>query len=226
MALLGRGALIIWHDVVAGAEADFHAWHSRQHLSERVGIPGFRRGRRYTAIDGTPGFCILYEVDAPATLTSNAYRDRLDDPTPWTRASLANFRNVNRTVCAVRESFGLGVGSVLLTLRLSPQPGRAEALGRWLGDSVLPGLAEAAGLTAAHLLVGDREASAAPSLEKRLRDRPDQTADWIILVEGYDQAALAQLRAGSLSPAALAEHGAEPPVAVGLYRLAHGVTAA
>ncbi|MFQ5955210.1 MAG: hypothetical protein ACE5JZ_09130, partial [Kiloniellales bacterium] len=222
MALLGRGAMVIWHDLVEGTEADYHAWHSREHLGERVGIPGFRRGRRYTAIDGAPGFCILYEVDELSTLTSKAYRDRLNDPTPWTRASLVNFRNVNRTLCVVRESFGLGVGAVLLTLCLSPQPGRAKALGGKLGDSVLPDLAEAAGMSAAHLLVGDRKASAQPSLEKSLRDRPDEIADWIILVEGYDEAALTQARAGSLSPAALARHGAEPPVAQGLYRLAHG----
>ena len=48
MALLGQGAVAIWNDVAPEGLAEFYEWHHREHMPERVGIPGFRRGRRYT----------------------------------------------------------------------------------------------------------------------------------------------------------------------------------
>ena len=46
MSLLGKGALVIWHDIAAGCEGDYNEWHSKEHLLERVRVPGFRRGYR------------------------------------------------------------------------------------------------------------------------------------------------------------------------------------
>ena len=50
MALLGKGALANWHDVPDDAHADFNAWHTHEHIPERVGVPGFLRGRRVIQI--------------------------------------------------------------------------------------------------------------------------------------------------------------------------------
>jgi hypothetical protein len=49
MALLGRGAFVAWHDIAAGREADYHVWHSREHMLERVAIPGFLRAAGATS---------------------------------------------------------------------------------------------------------------------------------------------------------------------------------
>jgi hypothetical protein len=40
MALLGKGALVIWHDPAPEIESDYNEWHSKEHMSERVGYPG------------------------------------------------------------------------------------------------------------------------------------------------------------------------------------------
>ena len=85
MALLGKAALVIWHDPEEAAESDYNEWHSKEHMFERVGIPGFRRGQRGIAITGAPRYFNLYEVDDFDVLTSAAYLARLDDPTAWTR---------------------------------------------------------------------------------------------------------------------------------------------
>jgi hypothetical protein len=85
MTLLGKGALVIWHDPEAEAESDYNEWHSKEHMFERVGIPGFRRGQRGVAISGAPRYFNLYEVDGFDVLTSPAYLARLNDPTAWTR---------------------------------------------------------------------------------------------------------------------------------------------
>jgi hypothetical protein len=226
MSLLGGAAMVFWHDVVAGAEEDFHDWHSHEHLSERLGVPGFLRGRRAVAWRGRPRFFILYEVEDLSVLTSPPYLARLNDPTPWTRRSLANFRGSNRTLCRVVASFGRGLGGRLLTLRLSPAAKAAADLREALSRDLLPALARRPGLVGAHLLVGDTAASELPTAEKDLRERPDDVADWVVLIEGYEAVALEALGEEALSPARLAALGAGPERNLGLYEVIHGLDAA
>ena len=46
MSLMGKAAMVSWHDLDSGTEVDHDDWHSHEHLFERVGLPGFKRGRR------------------------------------------------------------------------------------------------------------------------------------------------------------------------------------
>ena len=46
MSLAGMGVVAIWHDLAPEAKDEFYEWHNREHMPERVGIPGFRRGRQ------------------------------------------------------------------------------------------------------------------------------------------------------------------------------------
>ena len=61
MSLLGNGAMVVWCDSTAPDDHD--DWHSHEHLSERLSVPGFRRGRRGVATDGEPRYVVIYEVD-------------------------------------------------------------------------------------------------------------------------------------------------------------------
>ncbi len=63
MALAGRGVLAIWNGIAEEAEADFLAWHVREHIPERVAVPGFLRARRYVALRGEPRYFNFYEHD-------------------------------------------------------------------------------------------------------------------------------------------------------------------
>src|SRR4051812_36093727 len=119
MSLAGLGAVTIWHDLTPEAHDDFYEWHNREHMPERVGIPGFRRGRRYVAIRGEPKFFNLYEADSAEVLAGQDYLNRLNAPTPWTRRVIPNFRNVARGVCRVAFTNGVGSGGVMLTLRFA-----------------------------------------------------------------------------------------------------------
>jgi len=77
MALAGTAVVAIWNDITGDDRANFYEWHNREHIPERLGIPGFLRGRRYRAIEGTaPGdreYFTLYEVRNLAVLGSEAY---------------------------------------------------------------------------------------------------------------------------------------------------------
>ncbi|MGH7057584.1 MAG: hypothetical protein ACREFZ_06815, partial [Acetobacteraceae bacterium] len=116
--LAGEAVIAIWNGIEPAARAEFHAWHNTEHMPERVGIGGFLRGRRYVAADvaTAPEFFTLYEVVGFPTIQGQDYRDRLDNPTVWTRAVTAKFRDTSRALARVAASYGPGIGGMLLTL--------------------------------------------------------------------------------------------------------------
>lgn len=223
MSILGEGALVIWHDIAAGCESDYNEWHSKEHMLERVGVEGFRRGHRYQARSGSPKFLNLYEVETLATLTSQPYLERLNHPTPWSRKAMGYVRNNNRTLCRVVASVGNGICAELLTIQLAGAPGRSGALGRWLTQAI-PALAERPGVLGAHYLEGDFTASRTETEEKRLRAGSDAIADRVVLIGGYDADALAEVRRTVLAPAVLVAQGAVEAQQAAIYRLLHCIT--
>jgi hypothetical protein len=226
MALAGQGCFVGWYDLKPGHEAAHDHWHTHEHMIERVAIPGFRRGSRYRSVafgssapTGVPRVCIVYQTDTLETLVSPAYLERLNAPTPWTSRSLPLFLGMNRTLARVVASHGAGLGGTLLTIQLSPAAGAADRLRGWLTAEALPELAARPGLSGAHLLVADDAASRTGSQEKKLRGAPDAVADWVLLVEGYDRAAVEQALAGLVGEGGLPSRGAASGPTVGLYAL-------
>ena len=205
MALLGTGVLAIWNGIAPEAEADFAAWHVREHIPERVGVPGFLRGRRYVTEDGHPKYFNFYEAESADVFSSTPYQARLNDPTPWTQRVIAHFTDTSRTVCDVVATQGAGEGGWIEAVRLESDA--PETFARVMRGDVLPALASQPGIVAAHLLRG-RPAAGGVTVEARLRGRPDATAGWILLVEAVGAGPLAALRAGPLDPAGLRRAGA------------------
>lgn len=179
MSLRGKGVVAIWHDIAPEGLAEFYAWHATEHMPERVGIPGFLRGRRYEAIDAKLGFFNLYETIDAAVLTGEAYRARLNAPTPWTLATVKHFRNVARSLCAVAWTRGHADGGLIATAM--PESDVApEALAR---------LAQAPGVAGVHLLIADEAASGEVNAEARARGVANAVPRRTILVEGWADAA-------------------------------------
>jgi hypothetical protein len=224
MALLGKGALLIWHDPAPEIESDYNEWHSKEHMYERVGVPGFRRGQRGVALTGTPKYFNFYEVDDFNTLTSQPYLDRLNDPSPWTRRVAPHMRNNSRTLCRVTASFGAGVPAFWATILVSPAPGADARMRMWLAQKALPELVGRPGVLGAHLVEGERSGSGTDTAEKRLRSGGNEFVDWAILVAGYDSEVLAAACSDTFSEERLVAHGAASSRVRGIYRLVHCVT--
>jgi hypothetical protein len=224
MALMGKGVAAIWHDITPESEADYHHWHCHEHIPERVGIPGFLRGRRYGRTSGSPRFFHFYETEDLATLTSPEYLARLDNPTPWTSRVVPNFRNNNRSLCEVVCSVGQGGGAAILTIRMDTQPGAAADLEHGLCNTLLPQLVAQSGIVGAHLLRGDEAASNTQTEEKAMRDRPDDVAAWVLFVEALMPSVLEPLVTTCLSDSTLATHGAMSPD-VGIYNFHFSLSA-
>jgi len=211
--------MLLSFDVAPEAIAEHDDWHTHEHLPERLSIPGFLRGTRWTAVDGQPRYLVLYEVRELATLTSPAYLERLNHPSAWTSKMMPHYRGMTRGLCVVDGSFGTGVGNVAHVVRFKREAAAAASLRSWLLEQVLPTLPTKRGIGSAHLLEG---ASPAPmTREQRIRGA-DATVDAALMVMGYDSRALQELPRGVLARHELERRGATEAVQ-GLYRIEYSL---
>jgi len=221
MSLAGSGAICIWHDLTPEATDEFYQWHNREHMPERVGIPGFRRGRRYIAVAGSPTYFNLYEADSTEVLGGNDYLDRLNAPTEWTRRVVPSFRRVSRSICRVVYSEGVGQGGFMLTQRFevaaAERPGALETM----RSRLLPPLAERKGIAGVHLCVADEAISRIETAEKKARADATAVPGCIVLIEGTSEEDVRT--AGELLAAEVRTllGGSAPSIDTSIYQLQH-----
>jgi hypothetical protein len=211
MPIAGKGMLLTSMNIDAAHEAEFNRWYDREHLEERVAMPGFLEARRYVAHQGNPKYLSLYSTETIEVLDSPFYRNALANQTAWSKANIANFKGMIRGVSRITISLGTGRGAVLGIIRLRPPAGGADKLRTALRDQLDP--AKLDGIISMHLLEND------PALSKPITD--DATApnpgagDWFVLIDATDISAV---------PAAAArfnDNAAIKPLVVthGVYRL-------
>ncbi len=124
MSLKGSAFLALWNDIDPRREDEYNLWHTREHVPERVAVPGILSGRRYVAGSGPHRYFTLYELESAAVLESAAYQKLVDGPTPWSRAMRPSFRNFLRYPCATTLSLGRGYGGTLATFRCGAAPSK------------------------------------------------------------------------------------------------------
>lgn len=194
MALRGRAFLAIWHDIAPEGEDEWHSWHTRQHMPERLGVPGFLVGRRYVdwSLDSQRWFT-LYETAKLETLSSDDYRARLNSPTNWSMRTQPWFRNFSRSACVLSGSVGRGIGGALGTIRLNVPEGelaKFEAAAEALAHRI-------AGLdhvTGAHLGVAAPDTTRVKTKETELRASTGEAVfDAVVMVDGTSQREVAAI---------------------------------
>ena len=120
--------LALWNGVDPARADEYHLWHTREHVPERLTIPGIRHALRFVDGEGPLPSCLtLYQLDSPDVLTSPPYRALLENPTPWSRAMRPALRDFLRIPCHPVTHAGTG---------LAP-PGTAGAL---LATTLPPGM--------------------------------------------------------------------------------------
>jgi hypothetical protein len=217
MALMSDAVMVLYCDVSTDP-AGHDDWHTYEHLHERLSIPGFLRGTRWTRTSGSPRYMIVYEVADVDVASSPGYLARLNNPTAWTAATMKQLRGMSRGFCKVVASAGYGLGRTAFSMRFrqATEPARD-----WLGGE-LRGIASSRGVASAHLF----EPAAAPPMtkEQSIRGR-DSEMTCVLFATAYDGEALSRACERHLASQALERHGIAP-VDSAFFELSFTATAA
>ncbi|WP_254228168.1 DUF4286 family protein, partial [Burkholderia gladioli] len=115
------GQLCIWTDTDPRTEDDFNAWYDREHMQERVAIPGFSHARRFLASDGaTRRYLALYETVSLDVFRGEAYRQAFAQQTEWSLRSFERMRDNQRRVGELAFAAGAGEGGRLALFVAAP----------------------------------------------------------------------------------------------------------
>jgi hypothetical protein len=200
-------------DVDAEHDLDFNRWYDREHIAERVAIPGFVEARRYIAENGNPKYLSLYSTKTFDVLDSPDYRTALANQTAWSKANIARFKDMIRAVARITVSRGQGRGAALGIIRLR---GMTPDMRPAIEARCAPELHD--GVISMSLLESD------PALSRSLTNPSDNagSADWYVLVEGTSIDAVAALTPSHFATAI----GGGTVVSSGTYRLMFDLAAA
>ena len=214
--LAGQAVMINWSDVAAEHRHAYYEWHSREHMVGRVAIPGFQRGRRYSAVNAQRDFLNFYEVDDLSVLTGADYLAKANAPSPLTQRTTPFVKNSVRGISRVKKSLGIGAGGFALTLRFDPANGAVDKLDRYLDEAFakLAGIPEIVGV---HLIVADPSASTIVPVERK--GRPTIIPNWIVVMEGISVAALDSACDAHLAQDMLRAHGSSDAIERETYSL-------
>ena len=209
MPLAGKGMLLTSMDIDPSDEAEFNRWYDREHLEERVAIPGFLEARRYVAHDGQPKYLSLYSTETFEVLDSPAYRTALANQTAWSKANIARFKNMIRAVAHITISRGQGRGAALGIVRLRPVD--KDKLRTALRDQL--DFEKMDGIISMHLLESDA------ALSKPINEDPSApnpgAGDWFVLIDGTDVTAVSAAITARLGEVAIKS----AVISTGLYHL-------
>lgn len=150
------GQLLVWTDCDPAYDDDFNRWYDREHMGERVGIPGFAWARRYRAVSGRRPYLALYRTQSLAVFRSPAYQKAFQNQTSWSLTNFARMRDTVRRVGTVDLEVGAGTGGALGLVHL---PTTLDDTTGAIVRSKLTETLAADGVLCAHVLTPDAELS-------------------------------------------------------------------
>ena len=222
MPLHGKGMLIVFNQVKARDERDFNEWYNREHIDERVDLPGFHRARRYVAERGSPKYLATYECDTVQDLAAPGYLKLLANQTPWTQSVMARFTRFNRLTLRVQVDLAHGAGGAVAAVRFVPDPRKRKSLVAWLQQTVLPQAIARPGMVGAVAAENDLETANAPLQDKSMDHPRVEEAEWVVLLEGADAEAVGAAARASFKRRDLKDFGVSAAPTIGTYRFLFG----
>lgn len=178
--------LALWNGCSAQQE-EYSTWHTREHVLERLTLPGFLAVRRYVRDSGPlPNYLTIYWLSGREALESNSYLELLQSPSGWSRSMRNGLTDVLRQACMDVTCCGQGIGGSALVKLVRFEPLMAR---RMLTLTQEPDGAAITGVTLGRF---------DPELLDLPFDTPSYDIDGVnafILLEGFDPEMLRRLAA-------------------------------
>ncbi|MDO1582697.1 hypothetical protein [Rhizobium oryzicola] len=107
--------LALWNDYPATLTDEYEAWHTYEHVPERLTTPGMLWARRYADFAQPDNrYFTLYALETLQVLDQPSYLDLVRRPTDWSLSMRRHFLNVLRIPASDFASGGCGLGGSLI----------------------------------------------------------------------------------------------------------------
>lgn len=224
MGMKGTAFLAIWHDIAEGQHGEFIEWHTREHMPERLSIPGFKTGKRlHTPEAPRHVYGTIYAAENVEVFRSPAYLERLNNPTPWTTAVAPSFQNFLRVACDRVAYAGTGDGGTMATIRFDFTDADAGTTIRAKAQAFVDDVLALKGVCAVHLGLARSEVSSVRTRETELRQAMSEKGfDAVLLVEGSYRSGL-EAALSDVQRLALATGALKDPNCL-VYETAYSIT--
>jgi len=216
-----RSVSIMWTDIPEAIAPELNEWYDREHVRNRVDIPGYVWGKRYRAVRGGPSYMAVYATEGPHVQAGDDFLAVVTNPTPGETRFAPHFHNSIRMMCDVAASVGDSEGGIAGFLTLTPGDGAAGELRDRVVGTVLPALVAHRGIVAAHLWERNAETTAMASrgFPGDNLPRSMMEPDWLLAYEGTSLDAVLAAKNGLLRESDLRDHGAGPDLLFAAMRL-------
>jgi len=144
-----KGILIAALNFSALAEDEFHDWYDREHLPERLNVPGFLNGERWIARSDPNVSVATYDLESVGVLSGARYLSVAHDhASPWTKRVIARcdrlLRYEGEQIMPGDQLAPEGAGGLLLVAMNVAAEHEAE-FNEWYNAEHLPALAAVPG---------------------------------------------------------------------------------
>lgn len=203
--------LALWNSISSSAfQGEYESWHTFEHVPERVGLPGFIEAVRYRSVtglgaDAAPNYFTCYWLADINALGSSEYSDVVANPTPWSARMRRELRDFVRMPCMLGGAAGQSSASQLATCCFT---GDSQALSALAADELPQRVRRGEVVSAQWGAMSQTESIpafttfATSSTSPAAHRHPAQSANFVVMLQGLDTAALkvtAAQVAGALS---------------------------
>ncbi len=226
LALQGSALLALWHDIEPASREEYMEWHTREHMPERLSIPGFTVGKRLINHGlGRHCYGTIYGGEDIEAFRSPAYLERLNNPTEWSLRVQPAFRNFLRVACLRLASRGVGEGGAMATIRLDFAGGSGEEQLRAGADALASSLLAIRGVCCAHVAVARADVASQRTRETEIRPAMRERGfDALVLLEGSGRPELETVDGEIEALITTSGYGLENPATL-VYNLAYQLSA-
>ena len=224
MSLYGKGMLITFSETPPEVEEDFNEWYNREHIDERVWMPGFHRARRYVDANSNADikYFATYETDKVEDLADPEYMELLKDQSDWSKKVMSTFTKFDRITASVTIDLSHGFAGACLAARFFPGIEIMSQLRDNLGDNLLPNIVSTPGIIGAVLVENNLSVANEGRSAQGMEIPENETPEWIILIEAQDNKVLSN-HGNKLIESGLSEFELEPSdINIGVYNLMFG----
>ena len=181
-----KGFLAIWCEMAASDLEDYRNWLTREHIADRTFSPGFLSVRLFEAVDNMRSHFILYATENADVLRGAAYKNILDNPSPWTRRIMPKFGPFDRALGEQMMKVGNGFGAHVAIWRLQVPTADCD----WaMIEAHLRKVIETSGIVSVRAFQVDRGVTERASEEKTMRSGGEGEFDVLLCAEAMSEQA-------------------------------------